>query len=83
MTRQTITKKVTDVISATMGINLPDIDKTMSELGVDIIDLFDIRIGLEIEFKKNLPDGIPEEFDDEVWDMTISEIVDYIESIIH
>ncbi len=82
MTRQTITKKVTDVISATMGINLPDIDKTMSELGVDIIDLFDIRIGLEIEFKKNLPDGIPEEFDDEVWDMTISEIVDYIESII-
>ena len=76
MTRQTITKKVTDVISATMGINLPDIDKTMSELGVDIIDLFDIRIGLEIEFKKNLPDGIPEEFDDEVWDMTISEIVD-------
>ncbi|MGB4654817.1 MAG: hypothetical protein WBH98_05250 [Bacteroidales bacterium] len=82
MTRQTITKKVTDVISATMGINLPDIDKTMSELGVDIIDLFDIRIGLEIEFKKNLPDGIPEEFDDEVWDMTISEIVDYIESLI-
>ncbi|HHV04607.1 MAG TPA: hypothetical protein GXX64_12015 [Bacteroidales bacterium] len=82
MTRQTITKKVTDVISATMGINLPDIDKTMSELGVDIIDLFDIRIGLEIEFKKNLPDGIPEEFDDEVWDMTISEIVDYVESII-
>ena len=82
MTRQTITKKVTDVISATMGINLPDIDKTMSELGVDIIDLFDIRIGLEIEFKKNLPEGIPEEFDDEVWDMTISEIVDYIESII-
>ncbi len=82
MTRQTITKKVTDVISATMGINLPDIDKTMSELGVDIIDLFDIRMGLEIEFKKNLPDGIPEEFDDEVWDMTISEIVDYIESII-
>jgi hypothetical protein len=65
-----------------MGINLPDIDKTMSELGVDIIDLFDIRIGLEIEFKKNLPDGIPEEFDDEVWDMTISEIVDYVESII-
>jgi acyl carrier protein len=65
-----------------MGINLPDIDKTMSELGVDIIDLFDIRIGLEIEFKKNLPDGIPEEFDDEVWDMTISEIVDYIESLI-
>ena len=60
MTRQTITKKVTDVISATMGINLPDIDKTMSELGVDIIDLFDIRIGLEIEFKKNLPYGIPE-----------------------
>ena len=82
MTRQTITKKVTDVISATMGINLPDIDKTMSELGVDIIDLFDIRIGLEIEFTKNLPDGIPEEFDDEVWDMTISEIVDYVESII-
>jgi acyl carrier protein len=82
MTRQTITKKVTDVISATMGINLPDIDKTMSELGVDIIDLFDIRIGLEIEFKKNLPDGIPEEFDDEVWDMTISEIVDYVESLI-
>lgn len=82
MTRQTITKKVTDVISATMGINLPDIDKTMSELGVDIIDLFDIRIGLEIEFKKNLPNGIPEEFDDEVWDMTISEIVDYVESII-
>lgn len=82
MTRQTITKKVTDVISATMGINLPDIDKTMSELGVDIIDLIDIRIGLEIEFKKNLPDGIPEEFDDEVWDMTISEIVDYIESLI-
>ena len=82
MTRQTITKKVTDVISATMGINLPDIDKTMSELGVDIIDLFDIRTGLEIEFKKNLPDGIPEEFDDEVWDMTISEIVDYVESII-
>ena len=82
MTRQTITKKVTDVISATMGINLPDIDKTMSELGVDIIDLFDIRIGLEIEFKKNLPDGIPEEFDDEVWDMTISEIVDYSESLI-
>lgn len=82
MTRQTITKKVTDVISATMGINLPDIDKTMSELGVDIIDLFDIRMGLEIEFKKNLPDGIPEEFDDEVWDMTISEIVDYVESII-
>jgi acyl carrier protein len=82
MTRQTITKKVTDVISATMGINLPDIDKTMSELGVDIIDLFDIRIGLEIEFKKNLPEGIPEEFDDEVWDMTISEIVDYIESLI-
>ena len=81
MTRQTITKKVTDVISATMGINLPDIDKTMSELGVDIIDLIDIRIGLEIEFKKNLPDGIPEEFDDEVWDMTISEIVDYIESL--
>jgi len=73
---------VTDVISATMGINLPDIDKTMSELGVDIIDLFDIRIGLEIEFKKNLPDGIQEEFDDEVWDMTISEIVDYVESII-
>jgi hypothetical protein len=29
-----------------------------------------------------LPDGIPEEFDDEVWDMTISEIVDYIESLI-
>ena len=82
MTRQTITKKVTDVISATMGINLPDIDKTMSELGVDIIDLFDVRIGLEIEFKKNLPDGIPEEFDDEVWDMTISEIVDYVESLI-
>lgn len=82
MTRQTITKKVTDVISATMGINLPDIDKTMSELGVDIIDLFDIRMGLEIEFKKNLPDGIPEEFDDEVWDMTISEIVDYVELII-
>ena len=82
MTRQTITKKVTDVISATMGINLPDINKTMSELGVDIIDLFDIRIGLEIEFKKNLPDGIPEEFDDEVWDMTISEIVDYVESLI-
>ena len=82
MTRQTITKKVTDVISATMGINLPDIDKTMSELGVDIIDLFDIRIGLEIEFKKNLPEGIPEEFDDEVWDMTISEIVDYVESLI-
>lgn len=82
MTRQTITKKVTDVISVTMGINLPDIDKTMSELGVDIIDLFDIRIGLEIEFKKNLPDGIPEEFDDEVWDMTISEIVDYVESLI-
>jgi len=82
MTRQTITKKVTDVISATMGINLPDIDKTMSELGVDIIDLFDIRIGLDIEFKKNLPDGIPEEFDDEVWDMTISEIVDYVESLI-
>lgn len=82
MTRQTITKKVTDVISATMGINLPDIDKTMSELGVDIIDLFDIRIGLEIEFQKNLPDGIPEEFDDEVWDMTISEIVDYVESLI-
>lgn len=82
MTRQTITKKVTDVISATMGINLPDIDKTMSELGVDIIDLFDIRIGLEIEFKKNLPDGIPEEFDDEIWDMTISEIVDYVESLI-
>lgn len=82
MTRQTITKRVTDVISATMGINLPDIDKTMSELGVDIIDLFDIRIGLEIEFKKNLPDGIPEEFDDEVWDMTISEIVDYVESLI-
>ena len=82
MTRQTITKKVTDVISATMGINLPDIDKTMSELGVDIIDLFDIRIGLEIEFKKNLPDGIPEEFDDEVWDMTISEIADYVESLI-
>ena len=82
MTRQTITKKVTDVISATMGIEVPDIDKTMSELGVDIIDLFDIRIGLEIEFKKNLPDGIPEEFDDEVWDMTISEIVDYVESII-
>ena len=82
MARQTITKKVTDVISATMGINLPDIDKTMSELGVDIIDLFDIRIGLEIEFKKNLPDGIPEEFDDEVWDMTISEIVDYVESLI-
>lgn len=82
MTRQTITKKVTDVISATMGINLPDIDKTMSELGVDIIDLFDIRIGLEIEFTKNLPDGIPEEFDDEVWDMTISEIVDYVESLI-
>jgi acyl carrier protein len=82
MTRQTITKKVTDVISATMGINLPDIDKTMSELGVDIIDLFDIRMGLEIEFKKNLPDGIPEEFDDEVWDMTISEIVDYVESLI-
>jgi len=73
---------VTDVISATMGINLPDIDKTMSELGVDIIDLFDIRIGLEIEFQKNLPDGIPEEFDDEVWDMTISEIVDYVESLI-
>lgn len=82
MTRQTIIKKVTDVISATMGIEVPDIDKTMSELGVDIIDLFDIRIGLEIEFKKNLPDGIPEEFDDEVWDMTISEIVDYVESII-
>ena len=82
MTRQTITKKVTDVISATMGINLPDIDKTMSELGVDIIDLFDIRIGLEIEFKKNLPYVIPEEFDDEVWDMTISEIVDYVESLI-
>jgi len=52
MTRQTITKKVTDVISATMGINLPDIDKTMSELGVDIIDLFDIRTGLEIEFNQ-------------------------------
>lgn len=82
MTRQTITKKVTDVVSATMGIEVPDIDKTMSELGVDIIDLFDIRIGLEIEFKKNLPDGIPEEFDDEVWDMTISEIVDYVESLI-
>ena len=82
MTRQTITKKVTDVISATMGINLPDIDKTMSELGVDIIDLFDIRMGLEIEFKKNLPDGIPEEFDDEVWDMTISELVDYVGSLI-
>ena len=82
MTRQTITKKVTDVISATMGINLPDIDKTMSELGVDIIDLFDIRIGLEIEFKKNLPDGIPEEFDDEVWDMTFSEIAYYVESLI-
>lgn len=82
MTRQTITKKVTDVISATMGINLPDIDKTMSELGVDMISVLEIRDGINKAFKRELPYGLPESFDSCVWDMSIELITDYIEELV-
>ena len=55
---------------------------TMYELGFDMIDIQTIHNILWKKYRKYVPDGFPDEFITDLWDMSANNIINYIDELI-
>jgi acyl carrier protein len=78
MTKQEITDKIYEIVCNKFMIEKKEIlpDSTFNSFGADSLDVIEVLIDIEKEFKINLPDNISIE------NFTIASVVDYIDELI-
>lgn len=81
MRKETV-KFVTDLLLSIYQGGEFDATTTMYELGFDMIDIQNIHDKLWAKYRKYVPDGFPDEFETNLWDMSANNIINYIDELI-
>ena len=80
--RKETEKFVTDMLRSIYQGSEFSATTTMYDLGLDMIDIQTISQRLWAKYRRYVPDGFPDEFEANLWDMSANNIINYIDELI-